>query len=187
MVNFVKKTCTVIRLLPLLFILKINQWKKTSKAQLWKMDCDAVSQSTLALLTYRPYYRMLLYYRLGVAFTLGQLLWGKYPVSISCPQIGGGLWLEHPFGTILNAKAIGENFKVMHFVTLGQNKGGIPTIGNNVFCGVGSCVLGDIRIGNNVNIGANAVVLKDVPDNCTVIGNPARIVKMNGERVSINL
>ena len=46
---------------------------------------------------------------------------------------------------------------------------------------------GGIKIGDNVNIGANCVVTKDVPSNCTVIGNPAIIVKMNGKKVNIPL
>ena len=46
-----------------------------------------------------------------------------------------------------------------------------------VMVGSGSKVLGPIKIGNNVKIGANAVVLKDVPDNVTVVGVPAKIVK----------
>ena len=48
-------------------------------------------------------------------------------------------------------------------------------------------VIGGVRIGNNVNIGAGAVVTKDVPDNCTVIGNPARIIFKDGQRVDIPL
>ena len=44
-----------------------------------------------------------------------------------------------------------------------------PTIGNNVFLGSGSKVMGNITVGNNVKIGANAVVTKNVPNNCTVI------------------
>ena len=47
-----------------------------------------------------------------------------------------------------------------------------PVIGDNVFIGTGAKIIGNITIGNNVLIGANAVVTKDVPDNCTVIGNP---------------
>lgn len=46
---------------------------------------------------------------------------------------------------------------------------------------------GGITIGNNVNIGAGCVIVKDVPDNCTVIGNPAVIVKKNGIKVRIPL
>lgn len=51
-----------------------------------------------------------------------------------------------------------------------------PVIGNNVLIGTGAKLLGGIQIGNNVKIGANAVVTKDVPDNCTVVGNPMRII-----------
>lgn len=46
---------------------------------------------------------------------------------------------------------------------------------------------GGVKIGDNVNIGANSVVVKDVPSNTTVIGNPARIVKLNGKKVDIPL
>ena len=42
-----------------------------------------------------------------------------------------------------------------------------------------SVVFGNIKIGNNVTIGAGSVVTKDIPDNCVVAGNPARIIKRN--------
>lgn len=51
----------------------------------------------------------------------------------------------------------------------------------------GAKVLGKITIGNNVIIGANAVVVKDVPDNCTIVGVPAYIIKKEGKRVNIKL
>lgn len=54
-------------------------------------------------------------------------------------------------------------------------------IGKNVLIGANALVLGKITIGDNVKIGAGAVVLHDVPDNCTVVGNPARIIKTNDE------
>ena len=60
-------------------------------------------------------------------------------------------------------------------------------IGDNVRIMTGATVFGGISVGNNVTIGANTVVNKDVPDNCVVVGNPARIVKLNGERVDIKL
>ena len=58
-----------------------------------------------------------------------------------------------------------------------------PTLGDNVTVGTGAKVLGNIRIGDNVKIGGNSVVVKDVPDNCTVVGVPGRIIKRNGCRV----
>lgn len=65
-------------------------------------------------------------------------------------------------------------------MTIGQarlNDPHAPVIGDNVYIGAGAKILGSIKIGNNVNIGANSVVVNDIPDNCTVVGAPARIVK----------
>ena len=52
-----------------------------------------------------------------------------------------------------------------------------PSFGNNVSVYANAVVIGNISIGNNVSIGAGAVVTKPVPDNCTVVGNPMRIIK----------
>lgn len=51
-----------------------------------------------------------------------------------------------------------------------------PIIGNNVVIGAGAKIIGGVVIGDNVNIGAGAVVTKNIPDGCTVVGNPARII-----------
>ena len=48
-------------------------------------------------------------------------------------------------------------------------------------------MIGDIKIGNNVVIGAGSVVTKSVPDNCTVVGNPARIIRRDGIKVNESL
>ena len=58
-----------------------------------------------------------------------------------------------------------------------------PTLGNNVMVGAGAKVLGPIKIGNNVRIAAGAVVLTDIPDNCTAVGIPAKVVRRDGEKV----
>lgn len=58
-----------------------------------------------------------------------------------------------------------------------------PTIGNNVTIYTGAVVVGEITIGDNVKIAANTVVIKSVPSNCTVAGNPAYIVKRDGQKV----
>ncbi len=73
---------------------------------------------------------------------------------------------------------IGDNTKIMQNVTIGGRNGvrANPVIGKNCLIGAGACVLGDITIGDNVQIGANAVVLHDVPDRCTAVGVPARII-----------
>ncbi len=95
--------------------------------------------------------------------------------------------MDHPFGTFFNARSIGSNLHVKHNVTIGNANGGLPVIGNNVHIGCGAVVAGNITVGDNVMIGANCVVVKNVPSNCTVVGNPAYIVKLNGERVNIKL
>lgn len=58
-----------------------------------------------------------------------------------------------------------------------------PKVGKNCIIGTGACLLGNIKIGDNVKIGANSVVLNDVPDNCTVVGIPARIIKSKGNKI----
>ena len=80
-----------------------------------------------------------------------------------------------------HAEKIGKDFKTKHNVTIGNNRGGISTIGDNVFVGFGTIVVGKIKIGNNVLIGANAVVTKDVPDNAMVVGIYPYIIRLNGK------
>lgn len=82
----------------------------------------------------------------------------------------------HGIGIVLHQNTtIGEGTIIYQNVTIGNGMG--PKVGKNCIIGTGACVLGDIKIGNNVKIGANAVVLQDIPDNCTVVGVPGRIIK----------
>lgn len=96
--------------------------------------------------------------------------------------IGKGLYFSH-FGTVvINENAIiGQNCNINHNVTIGrQNRGakkGSPTIGNCVWFGTGSVVVGKISIGNNVLIAPNSYVNFDVPSNSIVVGNPAKIIE----------
>ena len=107
--------------------------------------------------------------------------------------IGKGLFIDHGMGTVIGETAeIGKNCTLFHNVSLGgtgHHEGKRhPTIGNNVLIGTGATLLGPIRVGNNVKLGAEAFVInRDVPSNCTVVGAPGRIVKLNGERVDVKL
>ncbi len=76
---------------------------------------------------------------------------------------------------------IGDNCQINQNVTIGRNFGDklVPVIGNDVYIGAGSVVFGEIKIGNNVIIGSNSLINKDVPDNCTVVGNPMKIIQTN--------
>lgn len=92
-------------------------------------------------------------------------------------QIGGGFRISHKY-CVVSCKSAGRNLVVTQGVTIGKGKqpNDCPIIGDDVYIGVNAVLFGNIRIGNNVKIGAGAVVLHDVPDNCTVVGNPARII-----------
>lgn len=176
---------TLLRCWPLFLYYQICKIINHKGVDLWVQDMQRMGETSICrLFTIRPYYKVLFYHRLSIPLTIAKFLFGSYPIALSTKHIGGGLRMEHPYGSILYAKAIGDNLWVMHNVTIGQNHEKLPIIGNNVFCGVGACVLGDISVGDNVNIGANTVIVKDVPSDCTVIGNPAIIVKQNGRKVN---
>jgi len=102
--------------------------------------------------------------------------------------IGRGFFIDHGMGVVIGETAeIGDYVTLFQGVTLGgtgKERGKRhPTLGNHVVVGAGAKVLGGIRIGDNVKIGANAVVLRTVPANSTVVGNPGRIVRYDGERL----
>jgi serine O-acetyltransferase len=104
-------------------------------------------------------------------------------------EIGPGLRVWH-FGNIfIHPQArIGENCTLRQGVTIGNrvDDGPVPIIGDNVEFGAYAQVLGGIRIGNNCKIGAMALVLKDVPDGCTAVGAPARIIRPTLHSVPIS-
>ncbi|MCL6295003.1 serine O-acetyltransferase [Jejuia spongiicola] len=133
----------------------------------------------LHLLAYSSDFRTIFYFRnRGIVSSVLNLYCKKekyFRIDMST-KLGGGILTGHPYSTILNAESIGENLYVNHLVTVGEVNGKRPTIGNNVSIYTGAIIIGDITIGNNVNIGAGTVVVKDVPDNCTVVGNPAKII-----------
>ena len=95
-------------------------------------------------------------------------------------SIGEGFYIGH-FGTIvINRMAvIGKNCNIAHLVTIGQtNRGkskGCPKIGDNVWIGAGSVIVGKINVGSNVLIAPNSYVNVDIPSNSLVIGNPCEI------------
>ncbi len=97
-------------------------------------------------------------------------------------QIGRRFFIDHGMGVVIGETTeIGDDCTLYHGVTLGGtslNQGKRhPTLGNNVIIGAGAKILGPITLGNNAKVGSNSVVTKDVPENTTAIGIPARVVK----------
>ena len=94
-------------------------------------------------------------------------------------QFGPGFVLIHSEGVVINSAVRGGcNIMVEHQVTIGAEKDRAPVLGDDIFLGAGARILGAVRVGSNVRVGANAVVVDDVPDGATVVGIPARVVKM---------
>ena len=102
--------------------------------------------------------------------------------------IGKGLLIDHGSGVVIGETAeIGDNCTIYQGVTLGgtgKDKGKrLPTLGDNVMVGSGAKILGPFKVGSNSKIAANAVVLEEIPENCTAVGVPARIVRRDGQKL----
>lgn len=182
-------SASTLRMLPhiALYLMK----KRQIDADLRKYSADGTGVGAfIKVCTRQRVFRNLFYYRLGeyVSVFIKWLLPPERTLTIWCPEIGEGCHFEHNYATYLNAERIGRDFYCLHLVTLGNDsQGQRPVIGDGVSIYTGATVFGGIHIGNNVTIGAGAVVSKDVPANCTVVGNPAIIVRKDGERVNIKL
>ncbi len=108
-------------------------------------------------------------------------------------KVGKNLFIDHGMGVVIGETSeIGDNVTIYHAVTLGGSSPSIdserqrhekrhPTIGNDVVIGSGAQIIGPIKVGNNSRIAANAVVVKDVPENATMVGIPARAVKLENK------
>lgn len=126
------------------------------------------------------YFRSLFYYRIGPINSL-LISWyrpgDRHFIISSTLKMGEGCLIAHPYATILNADTIGKNFNCRHCTTLGETSKDRPVIGDNVTLGATVTIIGNVNIGDNVIVGAGSVVVKDVPSNCVVAGNPAKIIK----------
>lgn len=103
-------------------------------------------------------------------------------------KIGKGLFIDHGMGVVIGETTeIGNNCTIYQNVTLGgttTEKGKRhPTLGDNVVVGAGAKVLGAFKVGDNAKIGAGAVVLNEVPSGATVVGVPAKVVKVDNVKV----
>ena len=155
-----------------------NRWREIKK----------LSGSTLFSFTWflmaTPEFRNIVLYRF-----MSQKKYGSYIIArilfkpvdtlfIKCPDIEGGLFIEHGFATVISAKHIGKNFWVNQQVTIGYNgKTDCPYIEDNVHVSAGAIIVGNIHLGNNSRVGAGAVVVRDVAESTTVVGVPAKAIE----------
>lgn len=103
-------------------------------------------------------------------------------------KIGHRVCIDHGTGIVIGETAeVGDDVMIYQGVTLGGTGKDVgkrhPTIESGVMIGAGAKVLGPITIGKNAKVAAGAVVVKDVEPNCTVVGVPGEVVRIDGERV----
>lgn len=142
-----------------------------------------------ALIAYRISHWLFLHKRFILARWLSQH--AKYKTGIEIhpgAKIGKGLFIDHGMGVVIGETAeVGDNCTLYQGVTLGgtgKDKGKRhPTLGNNVMVGAGAKILGPFKVGDDSKVGANALVLSEVPPNSTAVGVPARVVRVNGQKV----
>ena len=108
-------------------------------------------------------------------------------------KLGKNLFIDHGMGVVIGETSeVGDNVTIYHAVTLGGSSPSIdsekqrhekrhPTIGHDVVIGSGAQIIGPVKVGNNSRIAANAVVVKDVPENATMVGIPAKAVKLENK------
>ena len=162
-------------------------------------DRDPAARSTAEiLLLYSGLHAILLHrpahwlYKRGARFPARFLSqFGRFLTGIEIhpgADIGKGLFIDHGSGVVIGETAVlGENCTLYQGVTLGgtgNHKGKRhPTLGNNVTVGAGAKILGPFKIGDNAKVAAGAVVLRPVPSGATSVGVPARVVRINGQKV----
>ena len=142
-----------------------------------------------ALLFYRVAHKLHTSEHYFAARALSQI--GRHLTGIEIhpgAKIGKGLVIDHGMGVVIGETAeIGDNCTIYQGVTLGGTGKDVgkrhPTLGNGVMVGAGAKVLGPFKIGDNSKIAANAVVLEEIPDDCTAVGIPAKIVRKQGQKM----
>ncbi len=107
-------------------------------------------------------------------------------------KISPGVFIDHGSGVVIGETAeVGEGTVIYQGVTLGgtgkETGKRHPTVGRNCVISAGAKVLGGITVGDCAKVGAGAVVLKDVPPHATVVGVPARVVRIGGSKDGVDL
>ncbi len=164
---------------------------------------DPAVRSTLEIILCYPGLHAIIFHRIAhwlykrKIFLVGRIISGisRFLTGIEIhpgAKIGNGVFIDHGLGVVIGETTeIGDNVTIYQGATLGgtgKEKGKRhPSIDDNVVISAGAKVLGPFRVGKNSKIGAGAVVLKEVPENCTVVGVPGRIVIKDNRKLKANL
>ncbi len=107
-------------------------------------------------------------------------------------EISEGVFIDHGSGLVIGETAIVEKGVMLyHGVTLGGTGKGLgkrhPTVRKGALISAHSQIIGPIEIGAGAKVGAAAVVLSDVPKDVTVVGVPAKVVRVHGEKNQLQI
>ena len=179
-----KKLKIVLQWLRLLWILPGIRWKEEAFREdlaRWRqvLKLRGSDGTVLAqLLWEKKEFRNLLCYRnrKRPVFRRWVALWYRpmETLLLEAEEIGGGLFIQHGFATVVAAKRVGKNCWINQQVTVGYKDDHCPVIGDCVMITCGAKVLGNVVVGDGAVIGANAVVIRDVEPGAVMGGIPAK-------------
>ena len=160
---------------------------------------DPAARNVLEVILLYPGFHILVYHRVAhwlyehKHFFLARWVsqHGRHKTGIEIhpgAKIGKCLFIDHGMGIVFGETTeIGDNCTIYHGVTLGGTGKDTgkrhPPLGNNVLIGAGTKVLGPVFIGDNARVGAGSVVLRNLPANCTAVGVPAEVVRINNKAI----
>ena len=165
---------------------------------------DPAAKSILSIILTYPGVKAVFFYRIANFFYLAKFDLVARIISQTIrfftgveihpgATIGKNLFIDHGMGVVIGeTSVIGDNVTIYHAVTLGgiapsidsdsqRNEKRHPTIGNEVVIGSGAQIIGPITVGKGARIAANAVVVNDVADNTTMVGVPAKAIKVGNK------
>ena len=165
---------------------------------------DPAAKSILSIILTYPGVKAVFFYRIANFFHLAKFYLIARIISQATrfftgieihpgATIGKNLFIDHGMGVVVGETSIiGDNVTIYHAVTLGgispsidsdsqRNEKRHPTIGNDVVIGSGAQIIGPVTVGKCARIAANAVVVNDVADNTTMVGVPAKAIKVGNK------
>ena len=168
------------------------------------IDRDPAAKSKLSLILTYPGVKAIFFYKIANFFSIAKFdliariisQLARFLTGIEIhpkAKIGKNLFIDHGMGVVIGETSeIGDNVTIYHAVTLGGISPSVdserqrhekrhPTIGDGVVIGSGAQILGPVKVGNNSRVAANAVVVNDVKENATVIGIPAKEIKIGNK------